>query len=227
MNSTRTTLVVFFLLATVCASFTLPAAAQSCCNNYQQFGLTSDLAGYLAMTAGQKNSINRQLNDLNFDWNLAVSQIADLENQAEAAESDSNSIPATIGQKVGDLTSQKIVIARTIIAEVGTVNKQLLAVLTPLQQAQLSSLGAVVNNAQSILNRNSDAYYANLFVNQYGVGRFLGFNTSAPSLPIAGPTMVANALQQSLREAVVRFKADKAKERAELERRQRFVPSEQ
>lgn len=206
------------------AAFALSATVCSAQYSQQQFGLSTDLAGYLGLTTSQIDTINKNLLILNYDWSEAVNNTVLLDNQIEAKENDATQSPSAIGLATGSYIQQKVTIARAIIGEVTASNKALLAILTPAQQQKLAAIQSAVQNAYNILNVSGGAFYGNLFLSEYSV---TGFDPSNSGMGYPTPPQPAvNAISEAFAGAVVQAHAETKSRRVVEARKAHRVPLE-
>ena len=203
----------------------LTCSAQSYNGGNQQFGLSTELASYLQLSTSQIDGISRNLLLLDYDWNEAINNTLLLDEQLMALQNDGGQSPSAIGAFAGSYIQQKVTIARAIIAEVVASNKALLAMLTVSQQQKLAAVQSAVNaqNASNIYSINSDAFFGNLFLEQYSVTGFdpNGMLTSYPTTQATGA-----ALSQLFNNSVEQAHTKRANEQAATARAARMIPLE-
>ena len=196
------TIMLFVMLAAFVAGFTVQASAQG----QQSFYLTDDLAKTLKLTKSQVDAVN--INHLNANYYLGqvAKDIADIDQKISEAQGTDQS-PESIGATVGQLFVSRVALVRKGMALVKAYFADLGRVLTPAQQAQIRKIQGDVENANHTINLNNDAIGANLAL-------------PLPSTTTPVPT-ITNATSEAdfVELAVAQFKATRAKEKLEMERK--------
>ena len=155
-------LLVLLVIPSVFAVFAQPG-------NYEKFYLSQNLADALKMSDFQIDAVSEQLGTLSRHWNKAIVAIADIDEQIDLLQNNTQKSPVTIGGQAGILIQLRVETGRKIINEVVANFNGNLFFLTKEQVALVNGLEDKMNEAEKAYGMFYDANSANFILGNYRV----------------------------------------------------------